>query len=172
LLHAIDAERAHSGEGRQEDVLDEDAILLASHEDLAGEEEHGDLAAIVDNQLGDRRLCALRDEERSRSPRFVEGGDVELRWFILRGEPESQERCVSGRRPHAHREQPAGEIAVGLSPRRGLMNIGGLAENPSALGRRTVGKRNRSDGAQRLEQELPASTVHVPLPRPVHAGPM
>ena len=52
------------------------------------------------------------------------------------------------------------------------MNIGGLAENPSALGRRTVGKRNRSDGAQRLEQELPASTVHVPLPRPVHAGPM
>src|SRR5262249_57579724 len=143
---------------------DEVALLLAPAEALPGAEERGDLAAIVANQLGDRRLCALRDEERSRSPRFVEGGDVELRWLILRGEPEGQERCLSGRRPHAHREQPAGEIAVGLSPGRGPTSIGGLAENPSALGRRTAGKRDRSDGAQRPEQELPASTVHVPLP--------
>src|SRR4030095_17075223 len=71
LLHAVDADRAGPRQRGQQDVLAEHSVLLPAEQDLTGEEQHVNLAAVLDSELRHRGLGALRDDQRARLARLV-----------------------------------------------------------------------------------------------------
>ena len=165
LLDAVDADGSCTRERWQQEILAQDAVLLAPHEDLAGKEENVGLAAILDNQLRNRRPISLGNDERARLPRLVERGDVEGRRVVLCGEPEDEERAMGRRLAHARRAQPALQIRADLTTPEGLVGIRRLTQYPDPVCPRPGRSRDGSEGTRAAsDQELPTPCLHVPSP--------
>jgi hypothetical protein len=79
LLHAVHADRARPRQSGEQDVLAEHPVLLPAEQDLTGEEQHVNLAAVLDGELRHRGLGALRDDQRTRLPCLVERDHLERR---------------------------------------------------------------------------------------------
>src|SRR5712691_7879535 len=77
LLHAVDRDVPRPAERRQEQVLAQHAVLLAPDQDLAGEEQHVGLPAVLRDELRHGGLGALDHGEGAARAALVQRQDVE-----------------------------------------------------------------------------------------------
>jgi hypothetical protein len=126
-LHAVDAHRARPGQRRQQQVLAQHAVLLSSHQDLAGEEQRMRLAAIVHHEIRHARLVALGDGELAAPARLVKGGDLE-RHARAAVQPVDEELAVGLRRPDPDVAGESPEVGARLAAPGVQIFLGGVGQ--------------------------------------------
>jgi hypothetical protein len=160
LLDAVDRQGQRSAPRRDQHVLEHDAVLLAAQQDLAREHEHVDRAAVLDRELGHRRIGPFGDEQLAAGPRLIERANRQRRRAAGSMEPEDREPTIGAALTDTDTFEKPSEIGAGRAGAgRRLASTSAREHSDPVRSRR----RRHSDHARSHTQHLQeASSGHAP----------
>ena len=165
LLHAVHRDVPGSAERREQQILAQHPVLLATDQDLAGQQQDVSLAAVLRDQVGHAGLRALHHREGAASAGLVERQDLEGggAFRVPPDQPEHRQTRLGDRR--ADRELPEGALEVGadLAGQPGIDGAAAVGQDADAVGQGWPRRDRGGAGRAQELQKRASQCIHIVL---------